>query len=105
MSTQTQIDSLGERMDLGFGELKEMLLRFEERLRLLETREAGCSPIMAARMEAAMKRLDHHTAEIKALADGLASVSKMVMMFETIFKWLLGIATAVIVSVLIGLVK
>jgi len=100
---QAQIDALGERMSRGFEEIKTMLLRYEERLRGIETREAGCSPLITARIDAAWRRLDTHDVEISKLNEMIKEVSQTAKQLESISKWLLGIITAVIISFAIAL--
>lgn len=76
---QRQIDNLGERMDKSFAELKDMmrsfderLLSFNERLHNAENREAGCQPILTARLDAAFRKLDEHERKIESHNDYLA---------------------------------
>jgi len=90
-NSQAQIDALGERMDRGFAEIKEMLLRYEERLRMMETREASYSPVMTSRLDAAWRKLDSHDGE-------LGKIARTTDTLETIGKWLLGIVTALIIA-------
>ena len=101
-TSQAQIDVLGERMDKGFNELKEMLLRYEERLRGLETREAGCAPLLNSRLEAAWRKLDSHEVELDNLREALSEMAKMAGKLESVAKWMLGIFTALISSLLIA---
>jgi len=102
MSPSSQVDLLGERMDKGFSELKEMLIRYEERLRGVETREVGSFAVVGSRLDAAWKKIDDHTEEIKILSDTLSGVGKSAVLLETIFKWLLGVVTAVVIAVVIA---
>jgi hypothetical protein len=62
---QPQIDTLGERMDKGFSELKDILRGYEERTRLLETKEAACQPNIQNQLGAAWRRIDEHEATLK----------------------------------------
>ena len=98
MSVQTQIDSIGERMDKGFEEIKSLLGRYEERLRGIETREAGCAPIVNSRLDAAWRRLDEHSLQIKSLADDVREISNSALLLTTVSKWVLGIVTALVIS-------
>jgi hypothetical protein len=101
-TSQAQIDVLGERMDKGFNEIKEMLLRYEERLRGLETREAGCAPLISSRVEAAWRKIDGHETELNNLRATLTEMGKVSGQLESIAKWMLGIFTALIISLMIA---
>lgn len=101
-TSQAQMDALGERMDRQFNEVKDMLLRYEERLRGLENREAGCAPIVMTRIDAAWRKLDMHDGDIDKLNDALDKLARTANYLETISKWLLGIITAVIISLIIA---
>lgn len=58
--SQSQISALEQRIEKGFDELKEMLKGFDERVRAVEQREAGCQPIITARLDAAFRKIDDH---------------------------------------------
>lgn len=60
---QAQIDNLGERMDKGFDEIKALVRSFDDHVRLVEMKEAGCQPITVSRLDSTWHRLDEH--EIK----------------------------------------
>jgi len=94
---QPQIDMLGEKVDRGFGELKEMLRSFDERLRKTEQAQAGCQPLVEMKVNAAWKKLDEHD-------EAITNMTKSVDKLSEIGKWLLGIITAMIISFLIALV-
>lgn len=97
-----QIEALGERMDRQFNEIKEMLLRYDERLRRLETREAACSPLIGSKLDAAWRKIDNHEAEMASMRKNVADMAKVVDRLESVAKWLLGIFTALIVSLVIA---
>jgi len=101
-ATQTQINALGERFDKGISEIKTMLTGFDERLRGLETREAGCAPMMVARMNAAWARIDAHDAELSKLKDAIFSVNRSTSQLEAISKWILGIFTVVLTALILA---
>jgi len=50
-----------------FSELKNMLTDISERVRGLEMREAGCSPLMNARVGALERQLTEHDGRLRAL--------------------------------------
>lgn len=102
---QAQLDVLGERFDKGFGELKDMLMRYEDRLRNLETREAGRSPLVENRLNAAWERLDTHTKDIGALNDAMGKLARTAGFLEVVAKWLLGIVTAVLIALLVAVLS
>lgn len=99
--------ALSERMDRGFTELKTMLQGFDERLRGLETREAGCQPIVQARIDAAWKRLDQHDKELQTLltlhqtlTQGQVNLTNQVRNLQGVLRWILGVFTGILLAVL-----
>jgi hypothetical protein len=98
----SMVDALGERMDKGFTKIEDMLLRFEERLRAAETREAGCQPIVTARMDAAWRKIDLHDAELSSQRQSVTELAHVVNRFEGVARWILGIITTLIAAVLIA---
>lgn len=96
---QAQIDNLGERLDKGVDEIKALLRPFDERLRLVETHEVACRPMVNVRLDAAVERLNEHDMAIKSLSklvDELAQTNR-------ILKWLLGVFTAILIALVIAL--
>jgi len=55
---QAQITDLGVRMEKGFAKLEDIMTGVESRVRGLEQREAGCSPMVNAKLDAAWKAID-----------------------------------------------
>lgn len=135
---QTQINTLGERIEKRFDAQEAHLSKIEERIRFLETKEAGCQPIITSRMDAAWRRLDGHEKEIaeltklvntqtnnitrmedarkeldedikkrdedfKTLVKTVNKQSQTISQLNNVAKWLLGILTAVLIALLIGL--
>jgi hypothetical protein len=98
----SMVDALGERMDKGFTKIEDMLLRFEERLRAAETREAGCQPIVTARMDAAWRKIDLHDAELSSQRQSVTGLAHVVNRLEGVARWILGIITTLIAAVLIA---
>lgn len=97
-SLQDQIDALGERMESNFSELKVLLRNFEERVRLVETREAGCYPVIQQRMDAAWRTIDQHSADIKALNETIISLKQS----NRILTWLGGLLGSTLILWLAG---
>lgn len=103
--TQVQLDGLGSRFDKGLDEIKNMIRSFEERVRAVEQREAGCYPLVAARLEAAEKEIAAQKDKIEKL-DGL--IQKQIMAAESMSKdiqtiinwgkWGARIVTALVIS-------
>lgn len=60
---QSQLDSLGERIDKGLDEIKALVRSFDDHVRVVEMKEAGCQPITINRLDSTWRRLDDH--EIK----------------------------------------
>jgi len=107
---QFELNSLGERMEKNFDEVKAMMNGFDSRVREIEKGEAGCQAIVTSRLDAAWKKLDEHTDSLKDIEkivqDQLLIVSQLIesqKQIKDILKWVLGIVTAVIVVVVIGL--
>ena len=107
---QSQLNSLGERMEKNFDEVKAMMNGFDSRVREMEKGEAGCQTITSGRIDAAWKKLDEHTDSLKDIEKivqaQLLIVSQLIesqKQIKDILKWVLGIVTAVIVVVVIGL--
>ena len=98
------MDALGERMDRGFTEIKEMLYRFDERLRDEEKNQAGYQPVITARLDAAWRRIDKHDQDMDKLNEALIKITKTVSQLESVSKWMLGILTAVIVAIMVAFV-
>jgi predicted phage-related endonuclease len=71
---QAQITALGERMEQGFTKLEQIMTGVEGRVRGLEQREAGCQPIVTARMDAAWKKIDEHEVDIKTLKETISEL-------------------------------
>ena len=102
---QQQLDGLGARFDKGFDEIKDLMRSFDERIRAIELREAGCSPLLVARMTAVENQILAHKDEIAELremvqaqvgaAEKISSAMKAISGWG---KWAAGIATALITS-------
>ncbi len=59
-----------------FSELKNMLTDISERVRGLEMREAGCSPLMNARVGALERQLTEHDGRLNALETAIQEKAK-----------------------------
>lgn len=87
---QAQITDLGVRMEKGFAKLEDIMTGVESRVRGLEQREAGCSPMVNARLDAAWKAIDElKTANVLQsetntdLREGTESLRRLVTGIET----------------------
>ena len=103
-ASQAQILALSERMDRNFGEVKAMLQGFDERLRSLENREAGCQPMVQSRIDAAWRKLDDHDTKISAANTNHLHLMNQVKNLYSILNWILGILTLIIGAVAVALV-
>ena len=106
---QAQINMLGEHFDRGIGEIKVMLVGYEERMRGLENREAGSKPMMTARLDAAWNHIDEHdqslkqiTSMITKLAEDQIVMTNQVKTLQSILVWALGLFTPVLIGVIIA---
>lgn len=109
--SQSQFDGLGMRMDKGLAEIKDILNRFDERLRMQETNLAGSQPLLIARVDAAWRKIDEMDAEQAQMRQAMAlqnetiqQLSQTINRLEAVAKWILGIITALIVAVLVAYV-
>ncbi len=68
-SLQRQIDALGTAMEKGFRELKDLVGKFSDRVNALEIREAGCQPVITA-------RLSEVETEVSSLKERMATAEK-----------------------------
>jgi hypothetical protein len=102
---QAQITALGDRMEQGFNKLEQIMTGVEGRVRGLEQREAGCQPIVTARMDAAWKKIDEHEVEINQMSDAIVELKQT----NRLLTWLGGIVGSAlliwIVSQLMGLIR
>jgi hypothetical protein len=107
----SQVNTLGERMDKSFDEVKGMMSAFDERVRAIEKGEAGCQAIVAGRLDAAWKKLDEHTSKLaeieKIVSDQVLVVANLITsqkQLKEIMRWVLGIFTMILAAVLIALI-
>jgi hypothetical protein len=56
-----------KHMESTLGEIKDSLADIQKRMQGLELREAGCSPLMTSKIEAAFRKLDDHEIRLKAI--------------------------------------
>lgn len=104
MALQRQIDALGVRIDKGFDEIKAILSSNGERLRTLETTEAGCQPLITSRMDAAWREIDSHGNDIRELMDTVQALKQT----NKLLSWIGGIAGSAfivwLITQLLGLI-
>ena len=103
-----QVKTQGESMNNSFDEVKGMMRAFDERMRDIETGEAGCQAFTTGRLDAAWKKLDEHSGDLKDLktivSDQVllvADIIKYQKQIQKFMNWLLGILTTVMMAVLI----
>jgi len=97
---QVQIDSLGERMQQGFDEIKDMLRSYEERTRAIEQREAGCQPIMHARLDAMQQYIIDHNTKFTTKSQQINSLEKQVARLAGMYNFFVFIGSALGLSVI-----
>jgi predicted nucleic acid-binding Zn-ribbon protein len=111
---QTQIDSLGNRMDKGLDELKEMISGFDARVRAVELKENEHNVKMAASLDAAWKRIDERKTEsqedkkdfnekilkIETDIKGILKTIDELVHTNKILKWILTVMTTLVVGLL-----
>lgn len=103
--SQQRLDSIGARFDKGLDEIKELLRSFDNRVRALELREAGYSPLLTKRIVDAELQLLEQSKEIgelrKLISIQATTAQKLEKAVETITgwgTWGARIATALITS-------
>ena len=101
---KTQIEGLGARIN----DVKNLLVNYEERIRCLERAGDKTTPMFDKRLELLEKTSDEHDEELKILAElintqakSIENLKSSVDTMKTIWKWGLGVFTAVIIAVII----
>src|SRR4030042_3152293 len=101
---KTEIVGLGERIN----DIKKLLVNYEERIRCLERAGDKTTPMFDKRIELLEKTSEEHDKELKSLAEMINIQAKSIEnlkisldTIKTIWKWVLGILTAVIIAVII----
>jgi hypothetical protein len=102
---QQQLDGLGARFDKGFDEIKNLMRSFDERIRAIELREAGCSPLLLKRIVDTETRLVEQEKEINILRDliqtqagTVETLSDTIKTISAWGKWAAGVVTVLITS-------
>ncbi|NPV85993.1 MAG: hypothetical protein HPY45_08305 [Anaerolineae bacterium] len=97
---QAQIDHLAERLTAEFSEMKVIMHGIEDRVRKMEQTEAGCFPVVNAKLEQVFRKLEDHDTRIGILEKAVAEIS----MTNKILRWILSILTGVMVALLVAVV-
>ena len=97
---QQQITSLGDRMEKSFEKLEKLMSGMDDRVRAVETREAGCQPFLTSKISDAFIIIGEHERKIDAVEKALSALVHT----NNILKWLLGISTAGLTALLIKLI-
>jgi uncharacterized coiled-coil protein SlyX len=103
----SQIKGLGTQIE----DIKKLLLGNEDRIRCLERVGDKTTPLTEKRIKDLEDTANNHDQELKTLRELIAAqainIDKLTTSFETmqkIWKWALGVFTAVIIAVLILLI-
>ena len=75
------------------GEIKNTLTDIQKRMQALELREAGCSPLMTSKLDAAFRKLDEHETKLKNLP--------RMEVTAAIAAWVAGLCAASVITYLI----
>jgi len=78
-------------------EIKQMLRGIEERVRVLETHEAGSHPLMESRIDVALRKIEEHDRRIKTLEDMVVKLDDN----NRLLSWLGGILGSTVIVWLI----
>jgi hypothetical protein len=92
-----------DRIEIGFAKLEAAIKVLDDRQRAAENREAGNTPIMSSRLDAAWRKIDDQAVHLTELQRDLAQLTASVAALQNILRWMLGIITSLIVAVLIAL--
>jgi chromosome segregation ATPase len=71
--SQTALAELRESINQAFSEMKDMLTDIGQRVRTLEMQEAGCSPLINARMGEAEKKISAHETRLKDIETAITT--------------------------------
>ncbi|NMC54979.1 MAG: hypothetical protein GYA48_15235 [Chloroflexi bacterium] len=91
-------------MEKGFDEIKRMIRDFDVRVREVENREAACQPVVQQRLDAAWRKIDEHSTQIKEQDARLDAMNNLITKLEqanTLLVWLLGILGAAVIGWLV----
>jgi predicted RNase H-like nuclease (RuvC/YqgF family) len=104
---QSEIKGLGNQIE----DVKKLLVNYEERTRCLERAGDSTRPVYEKRIELLEKIAEEHDEELKSLkelintqAQSIGNLKHSVDTMQKVWKWGLGIFTAVTVAVIIMLV-
>jgi predicted phage-related endonuclease len=96
MALQRKITEFATRMEQvarDVSEIKQMLHGIEERVRKLETDEAGSRPLMESRIDAAWQKIEEHDLSIKEMKDMVLKLDHS----NRLLSWLGGILGSTII--------
>jgi chromosome segregation ATPase len=71
LSLQKQMEDLSTQLRQDIGEIKTTLKAIEERVRALETVEAGCRPLLESQIRTALSRIEDHDKKLSLLSDAV----------------------------------
>jgi len=101
-SLQSDIKRLGDRID----DVKKLLESYEERIRCLERAGDSTRPVYENRITSLEKTTEEHEKDIKELTDlintqaqSIENLKNSVESMKSIWKWGLGIFTAIVILV------
>jgi putative hemolysin len=98
--SQGQIDQLTESMRAGFGEIKNMLVALDERVRAIEKNEAGCYPVMSSKIDAAWREIDVLKTKADDRLQRLADVEHNVRVMQKALIWLSSAVGALVLGLM-----
>jgi chromosome segregation ATPase len=85
---RSQVEALGETMKVGFDEIKGLIRGLDERVRQIERNEAGCTPVMQSKIDAAWRKIDELDAKIneqaRTTAERLQRLTKLEQQMATL---------------------
>lgn len=94
---QAQITQLGETMQAGFNELKTLIQNVDQRVRAIETQEAGCQPLVNSRLAAVEAKASAHDKDIADLKTTIAELKHN----NKLLTWIGGITGTALIGWLI----
>lgn len=92
-------------MDKGFERIEQKISGFEDRVRAVEQREAGCQPLFASQIQDVQKKVADHALHLQEIDKVIAELRQA----NKILSWVGGLLTSLVivwlVNQLLGLVK
>jgi chromosome segregation ATPase len=104
---EARIDRLEERMVAGFTDIQDMLRSYDERTRAIERLEAGCQPIVYARLDAIQQDLLDHNTRLAMKSQQIININTQMSDLMHMYRLFVWVGTAMggsIISLIVALI-